>query len=287
MKILWKHHLKANETYGEFWKHFETDYLQKPFKAMGNLKTLWNRLFENHWNLWRNLKPLWNTSFWKPLKPMRKFENTSKHIILKPIETHHFGNTLKHIILKTIDTYGEFWKHFETHHFENHWNLWQFLKTLWNTLFWKPLKPMRKFENSLKHINFGNTLKHIILKTIETYGDFWKHFETHHFENHWNLWGILKTLWNTSFEKPLKPMRKFENTLKHIIWKPFKPMGEIWKHPTDTLLSHGHSGVTFENLGFQLALKWNTWVCAIMHGEKNLLFSRCWKYRLHYYRVKQ
>ena len=32
--------------------------------------------------------------------------------------------------------------------------------------------------------NFENTLKHIILKTIETYGEIWKHFETHNFENH-------------------------------------------------------------------------------------------------------
>ena len=28
--------------------------------------------------------------------------------------------------------------------------------------------------------NFENTLEHIILKTIETYGEFWKHFEAHH-----------------------------------------------------------------------------------------------------------
>ena len=45
----------------------------------------------------------------------------------------------------------------------------------------------------------------------------------------------MKILWNTSFKntlkqiiwKPLKPMGNFENTLKHIIWKPLKPMGKF------------------------------------------------------------
>ena len=95
--------------------------------------------------------------------------------------------------------------------------------------------------------NFENTLKHVILKTVETYGEFWKHFETHNFENHWNLWQILKTLWNISFENHW-------NILKYI----------------DTPLRHGHSGVTIETLGFQMGLKWNT--CAVMHGEKICFF---------------
>ena len=42
-------------------------------------------------------------------------------------------------------------------------------ETLWNTFFWKPLKPVGDIENSLKHI---------FLKTTETYGRFWKHFGT-------------------------------------------------------------------------------------------------------------
>ena len=50
--------------------------------------------------------------------------------------------------------------------------------------------------------NFENTLKHIIMKTIETHmktieinGDFENTFETH-FENTFKhiIWGILKTL---------------------------------------------------------------------------------------------
>ena len=106
----------------------------------------------------------WNKLFEKPLKPMGKFENTLKHIILKTL-----WNTS----------------------FENHWNLWGILKALWNTSFW----------------------------------------------SHWNLWGNLKALWNTSFWKPLKPMGTVENSLKHIIWKPLKPVGNfentlkhiIWK----------------------------------------------------------
>ena len=65
---------------------------------------------------------------------------------------------------------------------------------------------MGKFENTLKHIilktieiygeiwkhfethNFENTLKHMIWKHFETYEEIWKQFETHNFENHWNLW---------------------------------------------------------------------------------------------------
>ena len=68
-------------------------------------------------------------------------------------------------------------------------------------IIWKPLKPMGKFENTLK--------------TIETYGKIWKHFET-------EIW------------KPLKTMGKFENTLKHIIWKLFESCEEIWKHFVNT-----------------------------------------------------
>ena len=74
------------------------------------------------------------------------------------------------------------------------------------------------------------------LKTIETYGEFWKHFETHNwkplksmgdFEN--TLKHILKTLLSTSFENTLKSMGNFENTLKHIIWKHFETCGGILK----------------------------------------------------------
>ena len=174
----------------------------------------------------------------------------------------------------------DFWKQFETHfeniQFENHWNIWGILKTLWNTLFgnnlkhtiWKPLKPVRNFENTLKH-------------TI------WKHFETHfekiRFENHWNLWEILKTLWNTLFENHwnlcglLKTLWNtlFENTLKHTVWKPLKHLGDFWKHfetHIDTPLSYHHSGVTIETLGFQLALKWNTYVQPCME-RKSAFFT--------------
>ena len=48
---------------------------------------------------------------------MEIFENSLKEIIwkpLKPIENFETHN------LKTIETYGEIWKHFETHNFENH-----------------------------------------------------------------------------------------------------------------------------------------------------------------------
>ena len=151
--------------------------------------------------------------------------------------------------------------------FENHWNLWGILKILWNTFWkdtiWNPLKPMGNFENTLKHLIwkhfethhlktlwntlFENTLKHIIWKPLKPMGDFWKHFETYY----------LKTLWNTHFEKPLK----------HL--------GDFWKHfenHIDTPLSCHHSGVTIETLCFQLALKWNTWGCAVMHGKKICFF---------------
>ena len=83
--------------------------------------------------------------------------------------------------------------------------------------------------------NFEKNFETHLLKNIETYEEIWKHFETHN----------LKTI---------------------------ETYGEIWKHPTDTPLSYGHSGVTIESSGFQLALKWNTWVCAIMHGENICFF---------------
>ena len=240
------HNLKTIETYGrflkKFWNTFWKHTIWKPLKPMGDfwkhfethyLKTLLNTQFENHWNLWEI------------------FENTLKHIIWKQFEMHN---------LKTIETYEEFWKHFETHHLKTLWNLWEI------------------FENTLKHI-----LKTYNLKTIETYGEFWKHFETHylktietyedfwkHFETH-NLKTIetygrfLKTLWNTLFE----------NTLKHTIWKSLKHLGDFWKHfenHIDTPLSYHHSGVTIETLGFQLALKWNTYVQPCME-RKSAFFT--------------
>ena len=70
-------------------------------------------------------------------------------------------------------------------------------------------------------------LYHIIWKHFEIYGEFWKHFETHNLKTLWNLWG------------------NFENILKHIIWKPLKPMGNFentLKHILKTLLS-----TSFEN----------------------------------------
>ena len=72
--------------------------------------------------------------------------------------------------LKTIETYGEIWKHFEAHN----------------------LKTIETYGEIWKHFGTDD------LKTIETYEEIWKHFETHN----------LKTL---------KPMGKFENTLKHIV----------------------------------------------------------------------
>ena len=248
------------------------------------LKTLWNTQFENHWNLWEI------------------FEDTLKHIIWKHFETHN---------MKTIETYGEFWKHFETHNLKIIETYGRFLNTLWNTFWkhtiWKPLKPMGNFENTLKHIiwkhfetygRFLKTLWNIIwkhsethnLKTIETYEEFWKHFETYNLKTLWNLWKIfentlkhiiwkhfethhlkiietyeefwkhfetygkfLKTLWNTLFE----------NTLKHTIWKPY------W-YPTE--LSPLRCDVTTETLGFQLALKWNTYVQSCME-RKSAFFT--------------
>ena len=178
----------------------------------------------------------------------------------------NFENTLKHII----------WKHFETHNLKTIETFERFLKTLWNTQFentfkhilkntiWKPLKPIGNFENTLKHIiwkplkpmrNFENTLKHII----------WKHFETHNLKTIETYQRFLKTLWNTLFE----------NTLKHTIWKPLKHLGDFWKHfenHIDTLLSYHHSGVTIETLGFQLALKWNTYVQPCME-RKSAFFT--------------
>ena len=62
--------------------------------------------------------------------------------------------------LKSIETYGEIWKHFETH-------------------------------------NFENTLKHMIRKHFETYGEIWKQFETHNLktiETYGEIWKPLKTM---------------------------------------------------------------------------------------------
>ena len=204
----------------DFWKHF------------------WNTLFENHWNCYEI------------------FKNTLKHI--------NFENTFKHIVWKPLKPMGSF---------EN--ILKHYLKTLWNTFLkhkiWKPLKPMRTFENTLKHTTwkalkpmrtFEKTLKYIIWKHFETYEIFEKHFETYfeniQFENHWNLWGILKTLWNTLLKhcethnlKIIETYGKFLKTLlKHIIWKPLKPMGNfqnILKHYLKTLWN-----TLFEN-------HWNLW----------------------------
>ena len=175
-------HLKTIETYGEIWKHFETHNFENTLKHM-----IWKH-FETYGEIWK------------------QFETHN----LKTIET--YGEIWKH-----IETYGEIWKHFETHNFENHWNLWGNLKTLLKHIIWKPLKHMGNFETHN-------------LKTIETYGEIWKHFETHHlktietygiwnlkhiFENHWNLWGNLKTLETHNFENTLKPW--FENF--ETLWK--------------------------------------------------------------------
>ena len=196
------------------------------------------------------MKTLWNT-FWNI--SFEKHWNlwgilkTLWNTFWKHFETHH---------LKTIETYREFWKRFETH-FEN---------TL-KHIICKPLKPIGNFENTLKHI-IWKPLKHIICKPLKPIGNF---------EN-----TLKHIIW-----KPLKPMRNFENTLKHIIWKPLKPIGNFentLKH-IDTPVSCIHSGVTIETLGFQLALKWNTYVQPCM--KRKSAFSRCWKYRLHYFSVKQ
>ena len=129
--------------------------------------------------------------------------------------------------------------------------------------FWK------HFENTL----FENTLKHTIWKPLKHLGDFWKHFETHYletiwntqFENHWNLWGILKTLWNTQFENTLKHILikynlktietygKFENTLKYIIWKHFET------HNLKTIETYGRFLKTLWNTLFKNTLKHTIW----------------------------
>ena len=44
--------------------------------------------------------------------------------------------------------------------------------------------------------NYKNNLKHIILKTIETYEEFWKHFETDHLktiETYGEIWKHFET----------------------------------------------------------------------------------------------
>ena len=288
-----KHYLKTIETCEEFWKYFETY----------NLKTIWNlwEIFENTLKhiIWKHFE----THNLKTIETFGRF--------LKTLWNTLFGNNLKHTIWKIIETYGEFWKHFETHylktietyedfwkHFETH-----YLKRLWNTQFENTLKHILKKYNlktietygrilkTLWNTLFENTLKHTIWKPLKHLGDFWKHFETHYletiwntqFENHWNLWGILKTLWNTLFENHwnlwglLKTLWNtlFEKTLKHTIWKPLKHLGDFWKHfenHIDTPLSYHHSGVTIETLGFQLALKWNTYVQPCME-RKSAFFT--------------
>ena len=60
-----------------------------------------------------------------------------------------------------------------------------------------------------------NTLKHTILKTIETHGKF-EHFETHHLKTI-ETYGEIWKHFETHNLKSLKPMGKFENTLKHIV----------------------------------------------------------------------
>ena len=251
--IIWKQF----ETYERFlktlwniiWKHT----IWKPLKPMGNLK---KKHFETHY-----LKTLWNTQFENHWNNWGIFENT---------ETHY---------LETI------WNT----QFENHWNLWGILKTLWNT----------SFENTLKHI-----WKNTIWKPLKPMGNFENTFETQ-FENHWNLWGLLKTLWNTLFE----------NTLKHTIWKPLKHMGDFWKHFETHYLktlwntqfeNHWNIWEIFENtLKTILIPHWAittqvrplkplvfNWHSNEIHmcshaWRENLLFSRCWMYRLHNFRVKR
>ena len=102
-------------------------------------------------------------------------------------------------------------------------------------IIWKHWKLWEIFKNTLKHI-----LKTYNLKTIETYGEFWKHFEIHYlktlwntqFENHWNLWEIFENTFETHHLKNIETYGEFsrhfetlfEDTLKHIIWKPLKFM---------------------------------------------------------------
>ena len=198
--------------------------------------------------------------FWKPLKPMRDFEKKNN------FETIFFENHWNQWeILKSL------WNNF----FENHWNLWEILKSLWNVFF---LKTIETYER------FWKVFETIFLKTIETYERFRKVFETIFFENHWNLWEILE-----HFETHvLKNIKSYGGLWKHFETQNMKTIetyGRFRKH-FDTPLSYGHSGVAIETLGFQMALKWNTWGCAVMYGEK-ICFLCCWKYKLHYYCVKQ
>ena len=82
--------------------------------------------FETH-----NLKTIETCGeIWKPLKMME---------IWKLFETHN---------LKTIEYYGEIWKHFETDHLKTIETYGRILKHYGEI--WKPLKPMGKFENTLK-----------------------------------------------------------------------------------------------------------------------------------------
>ena len=179
------------ETYGEFWK---------PLKHY--LKTIMGEF-------WKHFETHFENTFkciiWKSLKSMGNFENTLKHIIWKPLKPMgDFKNTFKH--MKTFENI--IWKHFMGN-FEN---------TL-KHITWKPLKPMRMktLWIILKPMGNFETLWNTQLKTIKTYGDFWKHFDTHNW-------------------KPLKPM---ENTFKHIIWKPLK---QIYENTLKT-------NTSFENLG--------------------------------------
>ena len=116
---------------------------------------------------------------------------------------------------------------------------------------------MGKFENTLKDIilktieTYGEHFETHNLKTIETYGENWKHFERHYFEDHLKHYGDLKTfetyreIWKHFERHNLKTIEtygeiwkhferqwKFENSLKHYgeFWKPLKPMGEFENH---------------------------------------------------------
>ena len=200
----------------------------KPLKPMRKFENTFETLsFENHWNQWGNLKTNWNTSF-------KNHWNLWGN--LKTLETHH---------LKTIETNKEICKHFETY--------------IWKHIIWKPLKPMVNFENTLKHIiwkplkpmvkfekqqnlktNWNIIIwKHIEthhLKTIETNEEIWKHFETHYFktiETYEEIWKHFET-------HDLKTIETYEEIwkhLKHIIWKQLKPIRKfentlkhiIWK----------------------------------------------------------
>ena len=98
----------------------------------------------------------------------------------------------------------------------------------------------------------------------ETYGEFWKHFETYNLKIIETYGGFLRTLWYSFWKhtiwKPLKPMENFENTLKHIIWKPY------W-YPTElSPLRCDHWNLRF-SIGTQMKH-----ICAVMHGEKICFF---------------